>query len=239
MQIRVTIGLLFALTICACGQGIPKGYTLPNTTRSPDRCYGVTVPIADQLLDSDKGKDATNSLVETKSGRVLTIMQGEAGWDRALNFLELVPSRWSSDGSLLLWKVDRKWSPAALDLLKINGDKVEWQVDILHDVQQALLIRTKKEAPQKYASAKKANAGSFDPALDGFIIDVKAVGPMKVPLHVEAVLTSDPKTYGGDDTPLDDRFRHQLDSYLDGIVDVNGKFTVTSFHMGTRQWDRF
>lgn len=89
--------------------------------------------------------------------------------------------------------------------------------------QQAILTRTRKAAPEKYAVAKEANAGNGSAFPEGFTIDVEALDPISCPLHLRAVLTSNPK--GIEDFP-------KLDSHLDAIVDKDGKFKVTDFQLG-------
>src|SRR5438046_143109 len=90
-----------------------------------------------------------------------------------VNREEILPARWSPDGSLLLWEVDGKWSPSTLTLLRIENGKVKWALDVLRTVQQAILVCTRQVAPQKYAVAKKENKGNGTAFPDGFTINVR------------------------------------------------------------------
>ena len=85
-------------------------------------------------------------------------------------------------------------------------------------------ISPKAAAPERYAAAVKANAGSGSAYPEGFTVDVKAELPLKLPLKVHAVLTSNPKMIEAPDMP-------NLDSNLEAVVDKDGKFTVTSFRL--------
>lgn len=115
-------------------------------------------------------------------------------------------------------------------LVRIEGNKIKWQIDLLHTAQQAVLEETRKAAPEQYAAAKKANAGSGLAFPDGFKIDVTTDGEdMKtvgLPLVVHADLTANPKAI--EDLP-------NLDSYLDAVVEEGGRFTVKDFHLGARK----
>jgi hypothetical protein len=95
---------------------------------------------------------------------------------------------------------------------------------LLAEAQKAILARTKAAAPERYAAAKKANSGSGSAYPEGFTVDVKAALPLKLPLKVRAVLTSNPKEIEDADMP-------NLDASLEAIVDKDGKFTVTGFRL--------
>lgn len=218
---RIAILPFLMISACALGQNIPKGYIVPDSTISPDHRYGVTVPL---IAENDESAKVKNSLVELKTGRVLAVIRAETGWDH-MNHGGVDP-KWSKDGSLLLWMVDGKWCPRALVLLKLADGKVLWQTDILSAGQQAILVRTKKAAAEKYAAAKKANADNGSAYPDGFTVDVEAADPLSLPLHIQVTLTSNPKELP--DLP-------NLDSHLEGVVDSDGKFIVKSFHLGRMQ----
>ncbi len=202
-------------------------------SHSPDGHYGVTVPkLNPDAPDQDtKLLEPKNSLIDLKTGRLLAAIQTEfTGYDH-MNHDEILPSRWSKDGTLLLWEMDGKWSRSALVLLKIDGDRVPWQTDVLKVAQQTLLLRTKQAAPRAYAKWKKANAEMADgvdgrPTAypEGFSIEVEASGPIILPLHVRAELTSEAK--------LGTNGYRQLQSHLEGQVDRDGKLIVKSFHLG-------
>lgn len=231
--------LLFALTPLVSAQNIPKGFIVPSDTLSPDKHYGVTVPVlADHDDDNDKSDEPKNSLVDTRDGQLLGAIEAHAGWDR-MNRGRVLPARWSPDGKLLLWEVEGRWSPAALVLIKIANNKLSWQVDLLTAVQQSILIRTHQAAPTKYAAAKKWNEGNGSAFPDGFNVNVRAEGdkerggpgedvqgkPITLPMRIHAELTANPKEI--EDCPKE----AQLDAELDGIVDEQGKLTVSKFRL--------
>jgi hypothetical protein len=172
-----------------------------------------------------------NNLVDFQTHRVLAVIRANTGWDHA-NFNRVLPSRWSTDGSLLLWKVDGKWSPTALVLLKIENGEVRWQLDLLKTAQHAVLLRTRKAAPEQYGICKKHNAGDGSAFPEGFTVDVTTDGEdtntVSLPLGVHADLTANPKQIEGDPN---------LDSHLDGVVTPDGNFVVKDFHLGSqKQW---
>lgn len=212
--------VLFFLSALAQAQGVPKGFFIHGESLSPDGRYGVTVPILAEHGGHDDG--AKNSLVEVKTGKVLAVIQAETGWDH-MNHRSVLPARWSPDGSLLLWEVDGKWFSDALVLLKLGGEKVPWQSDILKAGQEAILARTKKADPEKYAKAKEANKGHGSAYPEGFSIDVEIIGPVTLPLRVLVNLTSNVKALENWPT---------LESHLEGVVDAEGKFSVKNFKLG-------
>jgi hypothetical protein len=205
----------------AAGQTVPAGYKIPDITLSPDRRYGVTVPDLNT-------PNPQNSLVEVETGRALAVIQARPGYESA-NHNSVLPSRWAKDDSLLLWEVDSKWCDTALVLLKLQNGAVAWQLDLLKNGQQAILALTKRVKPKKYLAAKEKNRGSGSDYPDGFTVDVVADGnkdeAASLPLKIHAYLTSNPKSIEGrEDTDLDSR--------LDAVVDKDGKFRVTNFHLG-------
>lgn len=226
---------LFMFVTGVYGQKAPKGFTIPDGSLSPDKHYGVTVPILAEHGDND---DPNNSLVDIKTGRVVAVIHATTGWDR-MNRGGVLPARWSPDSTTLLWEVEGRFSPAALALLKVENNKLAWQVDVLATVQQAILTHTQQAAPAKYAAGKKWNEGSGSAYPDGFTVNVRAEGdkarrgpgedvkgkPVSLPLRVHAELTSNPKEI--EECPKD----AQLDSELDGVIDQNGKLTVHQFHL--------
>jgi hypothetical protein len=230
---KVRLILLGAAFVGAAAFGISKGintdYITPEFTFSPDHHYAVTVPVF-HFEAAEQADDRKNQIVEVQTHRVIGVITGEPGYDRALNYHETAPPRWSQDSSLLLWKVNGKWNPDALMLVRIEGNKIKWQIDLLHTAQQAVLEETRKAAPEQYAAAKKANAGSGLAFPDGFTIDVTTDGEdtktVGLPLIVHADLTANPKAI--EDLP-------NLNSYLDAVVEEGGRFTVNDFHLGARK----
>jgi hypothetical protein len=91
------------------GKQFPDGFGVERSSLSPDKRYGVLAPDLDHYDDAATHQ---NKLVEVKTGRVLAVIQAETGMVH-MNHGGILPSRWSADGSLLLWKVDGKWCPHA------------------------------------------------------------------------------------------------------------------------------
>jgi hypothetical protein len=205
----------------AAGPAVPAGYKILDITLSPDHRYGVTVPDIDT-------SNPQNSLVDVETGRVLAVIQADAGYESA-NHNAVLPARWAKDDSLLLWEVEGKWFDVALVLLKVQNGAVLWQLDLLKAGQQAILARTKQAKPKKYLKAKEENQGSGSAYPEGFTVDVVADGDKNeapsLPMKIRAYLTSNPK---GIETLTN------LDSRLDAVVDKNGKLRVTNFHLGTK-----
>jgi len=203
-------------------------YLIPPYTLSPDHRYGVTVPIWDAVRNTNN--DIGNHVIELRTGRLLAPIHGETGYDRALNFRRTLPARWSKDSTILLWEVAGKWFPDAFVLLKMEKGKAKWQIDLLKAAQQSILIRTKKTDPEKFERVKKAiggytvaptGAGSAYP--EGFTVDMRVPqGPLSLPLHLQAVLTANPKQIEG---------YANLDSRLEAVIDNDGTFVVTHFQM--------
>jgi hypothetical protein len=239
----VALGTMaLAMGVHAQGPEQKVKFTILHSTLSPDQRYGVSVPIYEGELTPDwvfqPGQD---KLVEVRTGRILAALLGETSFNRALGHSDVGWSRWSADGSILRWKVDGKWTPHALVLLKIEKDKVKWQLDLLTTAQQAILQRTRAAVPERYLAGKEANRGSGSAFPDGFTVNVTTegdydfvdhkwngtegedeAGPLSLPLRVRADLCCNLKW--NDDVP-------DLDSTLYGVVDTGGKFTVTGFHI--------
>jgi hypothetical protein len=226
-MLRATIFLLAVILAAlgtpnsaAAGQTVPAGYKVLDITLSPDHRYGVTVPDFDT-------PNPQNSLVETETGRVLAVIEADTGYEHA-NHNDVLPSRWAKDDSLLLWEVDGKWFDTALVLLKLQNGAVAWQLDLLKAGQQAILARTKQAKPKKYLMAREENRDMGSAYPEGITVDVVAGGDKNkapsLPLKIYAYLTSNPKELEG---------HTNLDSRLEAVVDKNGKFRVTNFHLGT------
>lgn len=240
---KVCFLLLFACPNLLWGQAdtkIPKGFEVPADTLSPDKRLGFLVPD----IDNDS-RDARNSLVDVKTGRVLAILQAASVGYSRMNQGGVLPTRWSPDGSVAIWQVDGKWSDEALVALRLQAGKVAWQANVLKLGEQAILNRTKQAAPKEYAKVQKMNggmgtlppgelAGVDDPRSSypqGFSIQVDVTGPLTFPLHVTAELTSGAK-------PGVDMYNY-LTSHLTGLLDEKGKLTVTEFHLGPAKPSRF
>jgi hypothetical protein len=204
-------------------------FIVPKSSVSPDGRYGVLAP-ADWDHFADNGKPQ-NKLVEMQSGRVLASINAETGLMH-MNQGGILPARWSANSSYLIWTVDGKWAFRALVLLKIENGEVKWQRDLLKQMQQEILTRTRKAKPRKYAAAKKENAGNGAAYPDGFTINVKVRGeegaPLTFPLLLHAQLESNPKEIEGFPKNAD------LTSEMDATMSADGKLVVKEFHLGLR-----
>jgi hypothetical protein len=200
---------------------LPAGYIIVPSSVSPDKRYGVSA--FDNTLNEIPAEIEHNKLINLQTGRIV----GEIRASPAMIHMPhggILPARWSSDGSLLLWEVEGKWSPHALVLLRVKDDTVQKQVDLLTATQRLILARTRGAAPDQYAAATKANRGNGSAYPEGFTIDVEAYDPIALPFHVRAMLTSDPKGLSG--IP-------KLDSFLDAVLSPQWRLKVTGFHLGS------
>ncbi len=221
---------LFSAAAHSFAKDVNTDYITPATTFSPDEHYGVTIPVFH--IEAAKQPDhRKNNLVDRRSGEVVAVIHADPpGYDRALNHHEAPVARWTSDSSILLWKIGGKWCPDSLALLKIEQNKAKWQLDLLRTAQQALLSRTRQAAPDQYKVCRRANSENGSAFPDGFTIDVTTDGEdtktVSLPLTVHADLTANPKQIEGDPN---------LDSHLDGVVTRDGKFIVKDFKLGSRK----
>lgn len=208
-------------------QSIPDGVTIPHETHSPNGRYGVTVTPFDAIK---KGQKPQNYLADLQNETVLCRMETELAWDGG-QYGTTPVARWSPDSSLLIWEVPNKWFPSGVAIVQIHDGRVQWQLDLLRQAQDAILTRTREAAPEKYAAIKN-RASQFGAAYhDGFSIDVQPLAPpVALPLKVRVVLTSNPKRL--EDYPT-------LDSHLEGLVNAAGEFSVTNFALesiASRTW---
>lgn len=203
-------------------------YVTPESTFSPNGRYAVMVPVF-HTETAESEDNRKNKVLELKTGNIVAVIDAEPGYDRALNYHQIAPPRWSSDSTLLLWKVSGKWFPDALVLIKLEQDRVVWQLNLMKTAQEAVLTRTRKAAPKQYLITKKANAGNGSAYPEGFTIDVSTDGEdtkgIALPLGVHVDLTANPKQIEG---------KPNLDSHLDAVVTTDGKFAVKHFQLGAR-----
>jgi hypothetical protein len=216
-MLRLLMALALVLPSAHAEEKRPA-FAVPDSTLSPDRRYGVTVPSTDP---GQKEQEGANELIEVASGKSIVVIKAEVAFDR-MNHERVLPSRWSKDGKFLLWEVDGKWFPHALVLLKLENGKVT-QYNLLELAQKAILAETKKAAPAKYEIAKKANAGNGSAYPDGFSIDVEALDPITLPLHLRIALTSNPK--GIETLPT-------LESSMDAVLTEEGQLEIRQFKLG-------
>jgi hypothetical protein len=220
----LTITALFVIT--AKAQNIPKGLVVPKCTISPDGRYGVTVPVLDLHKDSENPK---NSVIELETGKIVAVIKTKwTGWNRQ-NHGGVLPSRWSSNSTFLLWEVNGKWFRDAVVLLKFNNGALEWQRDITAIADREILERTREAAPKKYVQARGSNAGSGSAYPEGFSIEVVVSDPTSFPLNIRAALTADPKEIEG---------HPKFGSELNATVDEHGKFSVKSFSLNDEAYEQ-
>ena len=132
------------------GPQFGANFIVPKSSVSPDGRYGVLAPADwDHFVDNCEPQ---NKLVEMQSGRVLAPINAETGLMQ-MNHGGILPARWSANSSYLIWTVDGKWAFRALVLLKIENGEVKWQRDLLKQMQQEILARSRKAKPRKYAAA--------------------------------------------------------------------------------------
>lgn len=228
MSRLATGSFLGALAICAAtfGQSIPKGFVVPKCTLSPDGRYGVSVPVLFQHPDSANPK---NSVINLNTGKIVAVIKTKwTGWNRQ-GHGGVLPSRWSSDGTFLLWEVNGKWFRDAVVLLKFNNGALEWQRDITAITQREILERTRKATPKKYAELRDSNAGNGSAYPEGFSIEVVVSDPNSFPLNIRAALTADPKQIEGNP---------QLESELNATIDEQGKFSVKNFSLSDDAYEQ-
>ncbi len=226
MQRNVVIAILLSVPVLATAATLNTDYITPPFTFSPDHEYGVMIPVF-HIEAAQEPDERKNKVVDLRTNRVVAVIHGEPGYDQRLNFHETVPPLWSADSSVLLWKVNGKWIPDALVLLKLKEDKEQWQLDLMRASQRAILARTKEASPQRYAAAKQANAGNGSAYPEGFTVNVTTdEDKIAFPYHVLVDLIADPK--GPDDSPAN------LQSHLDAIVAPDGKYIVKKFALGRR-----
>ena len=201
---------------------IPAGYILPTNTISPNRRYGVLVPILDYQPPrrTDRVK---NSIIDIKTGRIVADIQADVGFNHPINYHEILAPRWSRDSSLLLWQIGGKWGHDAVALLKIHDGHALWQIDVLKSGQRAILAKTKAAQPRAYNIARKENRGSGSWYPEGLTVDVNiGDGTVSLPLSIQVTLTSNPKQIVG---------HTNLDSSLQGVIGQNGEFSTRNFQI--------
>jgi hypothetical protein len=226
MQRNVVIAILLSASGLATAATLNTDYITPPFTFSPDHRYGVMIPVF-HIEAAEEPDERMNKVVELRTHSIVAVIHGEPGYDRALNFHETAPPLWSADSSVLLWKVNGKWFADALVLLKLKDDKEQWQLDLMRASQRAILARTKEASPHRYAAAKQANAGNSSAYPDGFTVEVTMdEDKTAFPYHVLVDLTANPKGIEG--------FPANLESHLDAIVTLEGKYIVTKFRLGRR-----
>jgi hypothetical protein len=191
------------------GKQFSDGFGVVRSSLSPDKRYGVLAPADFDHYDEAKHQ---NKLVEVNTGRTLAVIDAETGKAGFMNHGGIQPSRWSADGSLLLWEVAGKWSPRALVLLKIEDGKAKWQRNLLKMAQQAILTRTRKFLPKDFAAFTA--------------IDVQVTGkedaPLSLPLAVHAEFDTNPKAI----VPPPSVYVH---SEMEATIDSDGKLIVKEF----------
>ena len=220
---------LFSAAVAAFGANPNTDYVTPPFTFSPDHRYGVMIPVWHDE-GAQQPDDRMNKVVDLRTHKTVVVIHAFPGYNRALNFHETAPPRWSADSSVLLWKVNGKWFPDALVLLKVEQGREKWQLDLLKSAQNAILERTHKATPERYAAAKNASYSVGSAYPDRLTVDVTPDAEnnnrVSLPLRVHVDLTANPKHI--------ENFPANLESHLDAVVTENGKFIVKDFKLGAR-----
>ena len=218
----ISVVCLFLLTITKA-TALPAGYIIPKETLSPNHRYAFMVPVFDSTVtDSSQFQ---NALIDAKTDQIITKVDAPAGFDRPLNYVSVEQPLWSKDESLVLWKVNDKWCPTALVLIKLKNNKQLWQLNLLTVFQEKILSYTKKAVPKKYEVAKKANIGNGSSYPEGFTVDVEPVengknGLLELPIKIHITLSSNPKLI---------KDKPNLNSEMDAIVKNDGTIEVKKF----------
>ncbi|MCX6876536.1 MAG: hypothetical protein NTW21_22410 [Verrucomicrobia bacterium] len=225
--------------------GLPEGFTIPQSTLSPDGRHGVLVPDPTRYQENNG-----NRLVDAATGQEEAVIRARTGVEHA-NHVGIYP-RWTEDGSGLLWLVSDKWFPRAMVYLRIADGKVQWQRDLLTLSQQEILKRVRKADPVAYAAAVKENKSPGTVLPEGFTINVNTVGSeVGLPLHFNVDLTSDPqhlncppggKTLSGriyepplaERKPFDAMPQGELvEARMRGVLAADGTITWSGFRVAT------
>jgi hypothetical protein len=191
------------------GKPFPAGFGVERSSISPNKRYGVLVPLDFDHYDDSRPQ---NELVEIESGRTLVLIKAETGKAGFMNHGGILASRWSTDSSLLLWQVAGKWAQRACVLVKIDNGKVKWQRDLLKLAREAILARLRKHLPKEDAAGAALNVE----------VSGKDDEPLSLPLAIHATFETQPKAV---EPPPKDR----LYSEMDATVDAQGKWTVKNF----------
>lgn len=199
-------------------------------TISPDGRFGVLVPKFEELENLEMTYLPQNQVIEVATGNVIAVIRSDNVGATRHAHGGVLPTRWSSDDSLLLWQVDGKWFRDAVVLLKFSNGKLEWQTDLTRAVRAECLLRTRRAEPKLYARAMADHVRDGSAYPDGFSVQVSVVGDLKLPLQARATLTSDPKAV--EEQAL-------LESSLLGFVDSDGRFQVSDFTVGRGLWRKY
>lgn len=198
---------------------MPKAHVVVESSISPAKRFGVSAfdPAKQEMPESGP---TANTLVELKTNRVVATLASDPAPAHGGNHIDIMPSRWSPDGSLLLWEVDGKWFHYALLLVRLENGKVLWQRNVMQMLQKEILARTRQAQPKKYAAVKKDHEGWGSAYPDGFSVEVEALDPLTFPVHVRARLASETKV------------QSILDYHLEGEINAQGELKVTKFAPG-------
>jgi hypothetical protein len=221
-------GFLFASLTCA--DKIPPEYVVLRCTISPDGRFGVLVPKLEELGHLQMTYRPQNQVIELATGDVIAVIRTDKVGPTYQNRGGVLPARWSSDNSLLLWQVDGRFFRDAVVFLKFSNGKLEWQSDITRAAQAECLLRTRRAEPKLYARAMADRVRNGEAYPDGFSVQVSVISDLKLPLQVRATLTSNPKAF--DEPAL-------LESSLLGFIDSEGRFQVSEFTVGRGLWKKY
>lgn len=216
--------LLILLVLAS--QALAADYLVPKDTHSPDGRFAVSVVKGG--WDGQTG-GPRNQLLRRSDGHVVAALPGIAAWEHQNHGGHT--AKWSPDSSLLLWTVDGKWFPRSLVLLRLEGEKVLWQHELMTLLQKEILRRTREAQPKRYAAWKKKNPEYGSAYPEGFSVDVLLPeGELRLPLTFKVILTSNPK---------DREEEGGLNSWLTGEVRADGSLGWHQFQLGIETGPRF
>jgi hypothetical protein len=199
---------------------LPEGYTIPKITRSPNGHYGVLVPDAEHA-----GTAEHNKIIDLRTGKAVGDILGQELPFHA-NHTQVEATNWSRDGSLLLWRVQSKWTYFALVLIKVKNGRIVWQRDATAPLVRAIYARTKRANPRQYRIARNA-ADRYGGMATRVSVSLEPGQPLTFPLEVEATLTANLKDYDGFPKNAN------LDSELHADMTKEGKVVVKKFALAT------
>jgi hypothetical protein len=196
--------------------------TPPNSTLSPDKRYGITVPPTFTAKDAF---NQFNALVDMKSKRVLGYINADTAFAR-MNHSELLPAWWSADDDAVLWQVEGKWGKDMQMLVRLKDGEIDWELDVLTVLRRAILTRTEANDPKKFLAAKKSNWSGGSAYPEKFVTDSEAEhanrGPLTFPVRFHVYLTSNCKNIDPEG----------VDSSMEATLNREGEIIITGFHMG-------
>ncbi len=107
---RIVLAAMVFGTLTVWAQELPKGFVIAEESESPDGRYGVIVPVREKVEEAKAGRRI--AWWRSRRGGYGRRSKGRPSWDYT-NHESILPAKWASDGSLMLWEVEGKWFPHA------------------------------------------------------------------------------------------------------------------------------